>query len=31
MSACSYCGGRYIDDINDNSSYCMDCGVGMSE
>lgn len=31
MSRCPYCGGRYIDDINDNSSYCMDCGVGMPD
>ena len=31
MSKCPYCGGRYIDDLNDYSSYCMDCGVGMSD
>ena len=31
ISKCPYCGGRYVNDINDGSSYCMDCGIGIEE
>lgn len=36
MTRCPYCGGKWLNDTNPNSypgnsSYCMDCGMGLEE